>query len=68
MNGTGFSVKDSMTDDSDLHILCVKQPQKPDNTVDTRYVLIRRDSFILYTIRKKDTRKFSSMKIQIVGH
>ena len=37
-----------MTNDFDLQILCVKQPEEPENSVDTRYVHFRRDCFILY--------------------
>ena len=50
----GFSVEDSMTNDWYLHILC----SKPDNTVDTRYILIWRYCFMLHTIRKKIREKF----------
>jgi len=45
--------QDSMTKNFYLKILSVEQPQKPENTVDTRYVHIRRNCFILYTICKK---------------
>ena len=45
--------QDSVTNDLYVQILCVEQPSKPENTVDTRYVHSRRNCFILYTIHKK---------------
>ena len=60
--------QDSMTNDFSLQVLCVEQPQKPENTGDTEYVHIRKNCFIIYTIRKKSTRKVSRMKVKFFGH
>ena len=58
--------QDSMTNDLyNLQILNVEQPYKLESTVDTRYVHIRRNCL---THTSHNTRKVSSMKVQIVGH
>ena len=69
-----FGVKDPFAQDSmtnDFHFTDL-QPYKPDNTVDKTYEQIRRNCLILTvsysTQYGNNTRKVSSMKVQIVGH